>query len=628
MTAAIIPRGPDDAGHEILGATALGFRRLSIVDLAGGHQPMSDAAGDVWVVMNGEIYNHADLRAELRSAGHEFRTKSDTEVLVHGWKAWGAALPEKLLGMFAFAILDRRSATLTLGRDRFGQKPLFWAETPEAFVFGSELRAVAAHPSVTGRVDMTALRRYLAYECVPVPHSMIEGVRKLAPGSTLTVRDGRVTSAARFHELTYSPKSTIGLDDAAAGLWSHLTRSVRAQLMADVPLGVFLSGGLDSTAITAAVREVSPGTPLRTFAIGMDDPSFDESGYAAEVADYFGTDHHVRKFTEAELLATVRDLPALLDEPLADASILPTYLLCRFARETVTVALSGDGGDELLAGYDPFAAMRWAGVYGSTVPRWAERAIISPLARALPVGTANMSLDFKVRQFLRGARLPFALRTPAWMSAFLPHELPEILTPDALGTGETFDSLYADVIRLDDGVRTEHPIDRQILGYSRWYLGEDILTKADRASMAVSLEVRAPFLDHELADWVNRLPADLKLRGGTRKRVLRRALEGRVPRTVLTRPKKGFGIPLTKWLRGPLRDWASSTLDGLERTLPGVVRVDHAKAMLEEHAAQRADHRKKLWALLCLAAWAEGRRSGRPRNGAATARGPAGAARR
>ncbi len=611
MTDAILHRGPDDEGHEHLGATALGFRRLSIVDLSGGHQPMPNEDRRVWVVMNGEIYNHRALRNELAARGHTFRTHADTEVIVHGWEEWGEKLPERLLGMFAFAVLDTRDGTLFLARDRFGQKPLFFAETGAAFVFGSELRALRRHPSVSSRIDRVALRKYLAHEMVPCPHAILEGVRKLPPGHRMTVRGGRVATLGAYHTQRYSPKPPVSDAEAKEELWAHLKRSVASQLMADVPLGVFLSGGVDSSTLVAAIREVDPGRKLLTFSIGMEERSFDESRYAAEVARLFGTDHRTHAFTSAEMRDTVRDLPRLLDEPFADASLLPTYLLSRFTRETVTVALGGDGGDELLAGYDMFAAHRVAKWYGRLVPRALERAVVAPLVRALPVSAANMSLGFRARQFLRGARLPEELRTWGWISSFHPHEIAAALRPEALGPeSESYASLFSEVVALDRDVRGEDPIDRQVHALVGTYLAEDILTKVDRASMAVSLEVRAPFLDHELSDWVNALPASMKMRGGEKKWLLRETMRGRLPDSILDRPKKGFGIPLAKWLREDMHDWARSTLDDLGADLGHIVRADHAQRLLAEHRAGRADHRKQLWTLLCLGVWARAQKDG------------------
>ena len=610
MCDAIAHRGPDDAGYEHLGATSLGFRRLSIVDLTGGHQPMANEDRRVWVVMNGEIYNHRALRDELAAKGHTFRTGADTEVLVHGWEEWGEAMPERLLGMFAFAVLDTRDGTLFLGRDRFGQKPLYWAQTDDAFVFASELRALRRHPGVSSRIDRRALRKYLAYEMVPGPLAILEGVRKLAPGHRLTVRGGRVVADTAFHELRWSPKPSVTDAEAKERLWAHLTRAVASQLMADVPLGVFLSGGVDSSALVAAIRAVDPGRKLLTFSIGMEEKSFDETPYAAQVARLFGTDHRTHAFTPAEMRDTVRELPRLLDEPFADASILPTFLLSRFTRDTVTVALGGDGGDELFAGYDTFAAHRIARWYGRLVPELAERAIVRPLAGALPVSTQNMSVGFRARQFLRGARLPEALRTFGWMASFHPSELASVLTEEALGGGETYESLFSEMLELDREVAGEDPVDRQAHGLLRTYLAEDILTKVDRASMAVSLEVRAPFLDHELAGWVARLPASMKMRGGRKKWLLRETLRGRLPDSILDRPKKGFGIPLAKWLRSEMHDWAASVLDDLQADLGHLVRADRARALLAEHRAGKADHRKPLWTLLCLGVWARAQRDG------------------
>jgi asparagine synthase (glutamine-hydrolysing) len=436
-------------------------------------------------------------------------------------------------------------------------------------------------------------------------------VRKLPPGRRLVVRGGRVASCTAYHRIQYSPKTPVSVDEAKEQLWAHLKRSVASQLMADVPLGVFLSGGVDSSTLVAAIREVDPSRKLLTFSIGFEEKSFDESAFALDVARRLGTEHRTHAFTAGELRDTVRELPRLLDEPFADASVLPTFLLSRFTRGTVTVALGGDAGDELFAGYDTFAAHRVARWYNRVVPGFVERGLVAPVVRSLPVSTSNMSFDFRAKQFLRGARLPEALRTFGWMSSFHPAELAATLTDEALGAeGETYESLFSELLELDREVAGEDAVDRQSHALLRTYLAEDILTKVDRASMAVSLEVRAPFLDHELADWVNRLPASMKMRGGEKKWLLRETMRGRLPDSILDRPKKGFGIPLAKWLKDEMHDWAAATLDALESDLGGLVRVERARALLAEHRAGGADNRKQLWTLLCLGVWARAQRDG------------------
>lgn len=612
MVASLAHRGPDDSAVEVHGQTALGFRRLAILDVAGGRQPIANEDGRVVAVLNGEIYDHAALRDELRAAGHAFRTRSDAEVLVHGWEEWGEDLPARLTGMFAFAVLDlrdTRGATLFLARDRFGQKPLYLAETPAGLVFASEMKAMRCHPAVSSEIDLAALRRYLVFDATPGAHSILQGVRKLAPGASVTIRDGRVASERRFHDLAYSPKLAPTDADAAAELWTRLRRSVAMQAAADVPVGVFLSGGLDSAAIVAALREEAPGGRIVTFSMGFDDPSFDESGAAAGLARHFGTEHHEAHFGPRELHEAIAALPRLLDEPFGDSSILPTHMLSRFARERVTVALGGDGGDELLAGYDSFAGHVWARRWAAFVPAAVERGVALPISRALPRSTRNASFDARLRQFLRGARAPAAHRTWSWTASFLPAELPSILTRDAMGEAlGSADDIFGDLTALDAEVVGEHAVDRQIHQMIRTYLADDILTKVDRASMAASLEVRAPFLDHGLADWICRLPPEMKFRAGTRKWLLRRALRGRVPDDVLARRKHGFGIPVSAWLRTELADWAAATLDGLGRDLGHIVRIDRARTLFDEHRSGRADHRRPLWTLLCLGVWAASRR--------------------
>jgi asparagine synthase (glutamine-hydrolysing) len=605
-TATLTHRGPDDQGLEFLGSTALGFRRLSIIDLATGHQPLGNEDGRVWSVLNGEIYNFRELREELTARGHTFTTSADSEVVVHGWEEWGAKLPERLLGMFALAVCDRRDGTLFLARDRMGQKPLYYAETADAFVFASELKALRCHPAVSSRIDRRALRKYLAYEMVPYPHTILERVRKLPPGTRLLVRDGRIVSLGRYHDLHYSPKHEFDDDAARAGLWEHLVRSVESQLVADVPVGIFLSGGVDSSALLAAAAEVGAASQLATFSIGMEDPTFDEAPYAARVAQHFGTEHHTQQFTASEVRDTIAELPRLLDEPLGDASLLPTFLLSRFARGSVKVALGGDGGDEILAGYDTFDAHRIARRYQRLVPQLVERFAVAPLVRALPVSSANMSFGFRARQFLRGVRMPPAMRSFGWMGSLHAHEQCEFLVDAPANDSE----LFSEMLELDTAGAAEADLDREIHGLTRTYLAEDILTKVDRASMATSLEVRSPFLDHRLVDWVARLPADMKMRGREKKWLLRSALRGRLPDDILDRPKKGFGVPLSAWLRNELHDWAAATLDGLAEDLGEVVHVAPARRMLAEHRAGAADHRKPLWTLLCLAVWVRAQHDG------------------
>jgi asparagine synthase (glutamine-hydrolysing) len=549
MAGAILHRGPDEAGFHVEPEHALflAFRRLAIVDVVGGHQPMWNEDGSVCVLFNGEIYNQAELRDALVAAGHVFRSDhSDTEVLVHGYEEWGEGLPARLNGMFAFVVWDRPRRRLFAARDRFGEKPFFYVSRPGFFAFASELSALIRHPAVDCTIDPRALQKFFAYGYIPAPGALYRGARKL-PGGCSLVLD---LADFRVHEQRYwrfaidadehAPESRVA--ELSEELRALLDRAVARRLVSDVPLGIFLSGGIDSSVVLAlAARHRAPAS-LDTFTIGFNEPSFDESPYAREVAAAIGSRHHERILD----FDTARDLAgyvlARLDEPTGDASILPTYLLSAFARESVTVALTGDGGDELFAGYDPFAALGLASWYDRLVPE-PVHLVLRRLAGMLPHGTSNMSLDFKMRRALMGLSYPPGMRLPVWMSPLEPARI-----------GALFDApmrteeLYSEAIEAWDHARASNPIDRALEFFTNFYLQDDILAKTDRAAMMVSLEARAVFLDNDVVDFCAHLPHGYKYRRSIRKFLLRRAAGGLVPDAVLKRPKKGFGIPFARWL--------------------------------------------------------------------------------
>lgn len=592
-------RGPDGTGSRTFPrhATFLGHRRLSVIDIADGGQPMGDAAGEVWVSFNGEIYNHRDLRAELIRRGHVFRTDhSDTEVLVHGWKEWGEELPGRLNGMFAFAVWDDRTSTLFLARDRFGEKPLFWGRQGGLFLFASELQAFAGHRGFQVRFDRPALRKYFAHGFIPAPNSAFEGTAKLRPGRWLRYD----AASGAMHEGTYwafriepDPRPP-SLDEAAEEVRSLLRRSVERRLMSDVPLGLFLSGGIDSSAAAAMARDLAGADGIGSFAVGFTEPSYDESVHARFVAGTLGLTCDVETLDLERARDRLDDALRHADEPLADPSFLPTYLLCGFARGKVTVALSGDGGDELFAGYDPFLALAPAAAYRRLVPRGMHR-LLCRLAGLLPLGTANMSLDFKLRRFLHGMAAEAELWNPLWLAPLQPEEIAELFGEEA-----DPEDLYAEALalwRAGEGLGT---VDRTLEFYSNFYLPDGILTKVDRASMAHGLEVRSVFLDNDLVEFTRRLPASYKLARRTRKAVLKRALEGVLPSRTLERPKKGFGIPLPAWMREIPLDARPARDLGLDER--AVAR------RIAAHRAGREDHRLFLWAWRALQASAEAAR--------------------
>ena len=598
MTRTLAHRGPDDEGLFVEGPCGLGFRRLSIIDLEAGHQPMT--SGPITVAFNGEIYNYRELREELRAHGRSFETHSDTEVLLAAYREWGDRFVERLDGMFAFGLWDAERQRLVCARDRFGEKPFYWSRVGGVFLFGSELKALVAHPLVARELDPGALRRYLAFECVPTPHSIFRGVRKLREAHRL-VLDADGLREERYWRLPCAPASgpKLDADDAAAGLRERLQTAVRRRLVADVPLGVFLSGGVDSSAVVAMAAEASPR--LQTFSIGFEEASFDESRYARLVAQRFGTEHFEERLTAAACLDLLPRAAEQLDEPLADPSYLPTFLLSSFARKQVTVALGGDGADELFAGYDTFVAHPLAAAYAHS-PAALDGLLKWGVAR-LPVRSSYMSLEFRLKSFLAGVRQPPRYRHQAWIGSFTPEDQRALLTP-AYRPGAEGD-VYGDIddFAADWAELPEGSLEWALRYYLQFYMKDDILVKVDRASMAASLEVRAPFLDTELSSYVARLPARLKLHGLSRKWLLKRALRGLVPDEILDRKKQGFALPVAAWLRGPLRPLLEELLSEEALRRGGIFEPREVRRRLDDHFAGRSDERKPLWTLAMFELW-------------------------
>ena len=593
MMAALRHRGPDGDGFHIDDEGVpvfLGHRRLAIIDIEGGHQPMWNEDKRVAVIFNGEIYNHAELRAELAARGHVFRSDhSDTEVLVHGYEEWGASLPERLNGMFAFAIYDTVRRRLFLARDRFGEKPLYYVHRPGLFAFASELTAIVCHSAFQARPSLVALQKLFAYGYLPAPHALYEGSHKLPGGHhlTLDLADNSIEIAAYWR---FRIEADDSLDDAAEPalveeLEHLLSQAVRRRLISDVPLGIFLSGGIDSSTALAMAAQHRPAASIKTFTIGFTERSFDESPYARQVADAIGSAHR-ESCLDLEL---ARDLiPSVLrrlDEPLGDASILPTYLLSEFTRQHVTVALSGDGGDELLAGYDPFKALAPARLYAAAMPRALHRGM-RRLADLLPISTRNMSMDFKLRRALAGLSYPAAGWNPVWMGPIEPQQISELLDIPV-----RFEELYEEAITLWDQSNSKDYIDRTLEFFTTFYLQDDILTKVDRASMMVSLESRAIFLDNDLVEFCRRLPNRFKFRNGQGKYLLKKVMARHLPPAILARRKKGFGIPLAKWLRS-LAPHGRAPMQGVNGPV--------VERWWQEHRSARADHRLVLFTSLSL----------------------------
>jgi len=587
MIARLVHRGPDDDGFltESEHGVHLGFRRLAILDLVGGRQPMTTTDGALTVVFNGQIYNFRELREELTKLGAQFVTDhSDTEVLLHGWRQWGEDLAKHLNGMWAFALYDRTQKRAFFSRDRFGKKPLFYWAGRDTFVFASELTALREHPAVPGTLSQRALQKYFGYGYVPAPLTFYEGVHKLPAGHNLTLdltdRSIRVSRYWQYQPEPFDQRPADAEQRWQEELATRLDAAVARRLVADVPVGCFLSGGLDSSTVAAlALRHVGRGR-LRTFSIGFEEATFDETGYARLVAQHIGADHQVETLSIQRALDLLPEIAARWDEPIADASLLPTYLLCQHARRQVTVALGGDGADELFAGYDPFRALRYAEAWSRFVPRPVHRGI-TMLAARLPVSHGYMSFDFRVKRTLRGLDYPAHLWLPVWMAPLAPSELNELFNAPV-----DPEDVFSEAIEAWDGCTSTDPVERSIAFYIRLYLQDDILVKVDRASMLNSLEVRAPFLDCELVDFVRRLPSDMKLRGGTTKYLLRKMASSLLPSEILERSKQGFAVPIGQWFR-------SGALPA--RSLDGAVNAGFWRGRLDHHQKRRSDERAYLW---------------------------------
>ena len=607
MTDAIQHRGPDAEGFWTDSAEGifLGHRRLSIVDLAGGGQPMWTRDGAVGVTFNGEIYNHAELRAELKARGCDFVTDhSDTEVLLHGYREWGESFVNRLNGFWAFVIYDRAKKRLFGSRDRFGKKPLYYFHEAGAFGFASDLPALLQHPDCPRNLSPLSLKKYFAYCYIPAPRSIFDRVWKLPGGWSFTYDpSSRELKTWRYWEFVLEPepmadpgkRPDADHEKRKIGEWSEqisaaLEAATKRRLMSDVPLGIFLSGGIDSSAIAVLAAKHVPQGQLNTFSIGFDEPSFDESRYARQVAESLGARHHHETLGLDRTADILPDIIAKLGEPLGDGSLLPMYLLSRFTRQRVTVALGGDGGDELFAGYDPFRALRSAERYARLVPRPVHHAI-RLLANRLPVSHANISLDFKIKRTLMGLSHPPKLWNAVWMGALEPAEI-EALFREPCDPEE----IYSEAIETWDHCRQPNLVDRALQYFTCLYLQDVILAKVDRASMMCSLEARSPFLDIELVDIARRIPWQFKLRGGQTKWILKKALAPLLPREIVDRPKKGFGMPIGRWLReGRFPFDHASAFPHLD--------VAFTERKHAAHMAGRSDERLFLWCYWLLSEW-------------------------
>ena len=611
MTAALAPRGPDGEGIWRAPGVALGHRRLAVIDLSdAAAQPMGNEDGTVQVVFNGEIYNFADLRADLQARGHVFRSQGDTEVLVHGYEQWGDEVVARIDGMFAFALWDARNRRLLAARDRMGKKPIYFASiaragAPPLFAFASELKALLRVPGFDRGIDHEALCRDLVHEYVPAPHTIFRGARKLGAGQRLCFEVRAAQSIEpkidRYWDLPFAEQPRLVSDgDAATELRGLLLAAVRRRLVADVPVGIFLSGGIDSSSVAALAAELAGPSNVRTFSIGFSDASFDESSHARRVARHLGTQHCEERLDAHALINVLPAVFDFLDEPLADASVVPTYLLSAFTRRHVTVALGGDGGDELFAGYQTFLAEAWGRLYFDQTPAPLRRAM-EAAARLLPARTGYFSLDFKINQFLQGGRVPGPQRHQRWMASFLPEQLSDLLAPDLRHSAASNPLAEVDR-RAQQGPAHTH-WDRLMDYYTHFYLAGDVNTKVDRASGAVGLEVRAPFLDTELVSFACLLPPHQRLRRRSPKYILKRAMRGRLPDDILDRRKQGFAVPVARWMREDLAPALRDELAPDKLRREGHFDPAFVQGLIDDHLSGRRDRRKALWTLFVFERW-------------------------
>jgi len=601
MCERMVHRGPDSEGLFVAGGVALGMRRLAIIDLVTGEQPVFNEDKTVTVVLNGEIYNYRELRADLERRGHAFRSASDTEVLPHLYEEYGDGMVRELNGMFSFALWDSRKRRLLIARDRFGEKPLYWGVFDNTLLFASEPKVLLAHPAVKPELNLNALRQYLSFDYVPAPLSIYDGINKLPAAHKLTLEDGQVC-VERYWQLSYKTAEPVPSEnEAAEHLRELMADAVRMRLVSDVPLGVLLSGGVDSSSVAAFAVASSP-EPVKTFSISFSETSFDESAYARSVAKFLGTDHHEERLSANLAANLVSEIGAWMDEPFSDPSLVPTYLLSRFTRKHVTVALGGDGGDELFAGYPMYAGLRWAEIY-NRVPSSLRARVVEPLVRLLPVKTKNLSFDYKALKFVTGAKYDAVARHHVWFGSFTPEEQSALLTPEALAASDG--EIYAHARQIAEECDSDDLVTRMQSIDTRLYLAEDILTKVDRASMAVSLEVRAPFLDPRVAEFAASLPSNYKLRGHKTKYILKKAVKELLPPFVTRRGKKGFGVPVAEWLKVKLRPLARDLLSPERVRRAGVFNPQYVARLQDEHERGVANHRKLLWTLLMFELWHE-----------------------
>jgi len=599
MTDTMVHRGPDHGGYYMEDAVGLGMRRLRIIDLEGGDQPISNEEETIWVIFNGEIYNHKGLRSDLESCGHRFRTRSDTEVIVHAYEEYGVDCVRRFNGMFAFALWDRANRQLMLARDQLGIKPLYYRLDSDRIVFGSELKPVLIELGKSPEIDFQALDAYLTLEYIPAPLTIASNIRKLPPGHFLIINNGH-SKLSRYWDV---PRGIVhgSEQELAEELHKKIKQSVKLRLISDVPIGVLLSGGVDSTAIATLMSSLS-GERIKTFSIGFDDPTYNELQYARTVADHINSDHH-ELVIQPQVVNLAEQLMTFLDEPLADVSVFPTFLVSQLARQYVTVALTGDGGDELFAGYDHYIANTLA-TYYDALPSVLRHNVINPLLRYGKPSQHKKGMINRFKRFEEGLQFPEHMAHTRWMLFLNAAEKRNLYSGD-LAAQLPYDDTYSFLTQYLHRNGSKIGLDDQLYTDMKTYLVDDILAKVDRMSMAVSLEARVPFLDHELVEFAARIPSSLKLRGFNRKYILKKAIGHLVPKKILTRGKEGFSIPMKNWLREELKPMMLDFLSEARLRRQGWFNPKYVSHLVQEHLQGQANHSHRLWPLIVFQMWCE-----------------------
>jgi asparagine synthase (glutamine-hydrolysing) len=607
MAASIFHRGPDSSGKFQLPHIALAIRRLSIIDLETGNQPLSNETGDITLVFNGEIYNYRELNKGLLERGHHFKTHSDGETIIHLYEERGPDCLRELNGMFAIALWDDRAQRLLLARDRAGEKPLYYWRDGQTLVFGSEIKALLEYPGISRAIDPTALTHYFFYGHFPSPNSVYADIKKLPAAHRMVVEGGNIQIEPYWRPQDYlrspdAPPVTASQErELVEELAVHLRQAAESRLVSDVPLGVFLSGGVDSSAIVAIMSELSPGN-VNSFSVNFPEKTFNEEPYSTLVAKRFRTQHHVLTADKPSMYNALMMLAEYLDEPMADPAVVPTYMISRFAREHIKVALSGEGSDELFGGYPTYLGARLADYY-LNLPGVVRREFFGRLQRFLPVSTGAVPIGLFLRRFLAHAEKAPAERHHIWFGMFNPTELDQLFSPDWAGPRPPSSRIFSPLAPLLEGARFDETLSEMLYLDFRLYLEDNLLVKVDRASMACSLELRTPFLDHRLIEFAEGLPGQLKVRGFKLKYLLKKAVERWLPHEIVYRQKRGFSVPIASWMRNELRPLVDETLGEDKLRREGVFNVAFVRRLLNEHWSGKSDNRRVLWALFSFQLW-------------------------